>query len=92
MSCWPATFVVGRGRCVGAVVGAMVGTGVGDSVGDGLGDGVSGATVGTADGEGLGSATGAGSRPMSAIPAPTASTSATATPPASFVRNGTLIG
>ena len=86
MSCWPATFVVGRGRCVGAIVGATVGDGLGDAVGEGLGDGVSGANVGV--GDGLGKATGC-SRLVSATAAPITRTSATATPLASLTRDDT---
>jgi hypothetical protein len=58
-------------------------------VGEGVGDGVDGAIV--AVGEGLGRATGS-SRALSAIAAPSTTTSATARPPASFVREVTLIG
>ena len=90
MSCMPATFVVGRGRWVRSTVGAGVGEAVGDGVGVGVGDGVSGATV--AVGEGLGSATGGCSRDTSAMPAPMTRTKAIAIPPATLVRNCTLIG
>jgi len=89
MSCWPETFVVGRGFEVGAIVGATVGDGLGDGVGEGLGDGVSGANVGV--GDGLGKATGC-SRLVSATAAPITRTSATATPLASLTRDDTLIG
>jgi len=83
----PATFVVGRGRAVGARVGATVVGGVCE----GLGDGVSGVTVAVATGvgEGLGTATGGSSRAVRATPAPIARTRAIATPPATFIRNGT---
>ena len=83
----PATFVVGRGREVGAGAGTTVGEGEGDAVGKGVGDGVSGAIV--AVGDGLGSATGGCSRDESAMPAPITKMNAIATPLATFMRNGT---
>ncbi len=83
----PATFVVGRGREVGAGVATTVGEGDGDAVGEGVGDGVSGAIV--AVGDGLGSATSGCSRAVSARPAPITRMNAIATPLATFMRNGT---
>ena len=83
----PATFVVGRGRCVRAAVGATVGDAVGDGVGEGVGDGVSGVTV--AVGEGLGTATLGCSRVENASAAPMTRTTAIATPAATVVRYGT---
>lgn len=85
----PATFVVGRGRDVGAGVAATVGDGDGDGVGEAVGDGVSGAIVAVSDG--LGRATGC-SRLVSATAAAITITRATAVPLASLRRVGTLIG